>query len=109
VRQTDGVLERLASHHEAAARQHTLAERPDDRFIHGLRDTKVVSIDNQPPRPHCLLSPSRMAHQLPCVATNALRFARSRRNSCASLYKRWRSRVLKSARRTILKMIRGRK
>src|SRR5262245_34963073 len=109
MRHTDGVLERFASHHEAAARQYTLGESPDDRFIHGLRDTKIVSIDNQPPRPHCLHSPPRMAHQLTCVATNALRLARSRRNSCASLYKRWRSRVLKSARRTILKMIRGRK
>src|SRR5262245_56440253 len=109
MRQTDGVLKRLASHHEAAARQHTLGERLSDRFIHGFRDTKVVSIDNQPPRLPALHSPVRMSHQLTCVATNALRLARSRRNSCASLYKRWRSRVLKSARRTILKMIRGRK
>jgi hypothetical protein len=46
MRQPDGVLERLASHHEAAARQHPLGERPYDRFIHGLRNTKVVSIDN---------------------------------------------------------------
>src|SRR5262245_2496606 len=49
------------------------------------------------------------AHRLAWAATNCFRFARNWRNSFASLYRRLRSCPLNTARRTILKMIRGRK
>src|SRR5882724_3662497 len=48
-------------------------------------------------------------HRLAWACTNSLRLARSWRNSFASLYSRLRSCPLKAARRTILKMILGRK
>src|SRR5262245_49009368 len=104
VRQTDGVLECRASHHQAAARQHAFSEGADDCLIDGLRDAKIIGIDNQPTLPSCPTTAVLM-HQLACVATNTLRLVRSWRNSRASLYRRRRSGALNNARRTILKMM----
>src|SRR5262245_41214938 len=108
LRQGDRVLKRRPSHHQATARQHAGREGTYDRFVYGLRDAKVVSIDDQPTWSDGCRT-VRLVHQLACVATNTLRLVRSWRNSRASLYKRRRSRALNSARRTILKMMRGRK
>ena len=46
-RKPHGLLERRSGNHQAGARKNAFLKSPDDRFVDFLRDSEVISIDDQ--------------------------------------------------------------